>query len=262
MGYLYTTAKKISYKILELLTMGRGLPVRFKDFRLKLPVKYFRLFPADYEQSSFKFFIRHAKPGDTVLDIGAHIGLYSVFFSKLTKGKVYSFEPTPSTSAVLRKTIEINHCESDIIVVQAAVSEKPGLATFYSNDIEVSTSNSLLDLKLSDSSNRHGAYQVHVVSIDDFRAKNNLTINILKIDAEGVELEVLNGARETFLQDRPIAIIGLHPFAYSDRVVMLGKIWDKLIEYKMQIQIEGKDITKDQFCDRKEPVFDAELVPF
>jgi FkbM family methyltransferase len=261
MGYFYTAFKKVAYRVLDVVTMGNGVPVTINDFKLKLPTKYFRLFPADYEASSFEFFKKHAKPGATIIDIGAHIGLYSVFFYKLMKGKVYSFEPTPSTVEVLRKTIHINNADNNIIVTQAAVSEKPGVATFYSNDIDVSTSNSLVDVDLGDNTTRAGAYEVEVLSTDYFRSQNKLTVDFIKIDAEGVELEVLKGARETFLQDRPTGILGLHPFAYTDRITMLGTIWDILIDYNLHIQMDGQDITKEQFCNRKERVFDVELLP-
>ena len=126
MGYIYTAFKNVAYKVLDIITMGTGMPAVINGVRLKLPTRYFRLFPADYEQAGFNFFKKHAKQGDTIIDIGAHIGIYSVLFSKLTNGKIYSFEPTPSTAAVLRKTIHINNCEKNVTVIQAAVAEKPG----------------------------------------------------------------------------------------------------------------------------------------
>ena len=98
---VYAGLKKVYHVVLDAITFGTGIPVVINNFRLKLPAKYCRYFPKDYEESSFKFFKKNAKQGGVTLDIGAHIGLYSVFFSKLTNGKVYSFEPTPSTAAVL-----------------------------------------------------------------------------------------------------------------------------------------------------------------
>jgi len=260
MEVIYSAFKKVAYRLIDIVTMGTGVPTRINGMKIKLPTKYFRLFPANYEQSSFEFFKKYAKQGSTILDIGAHIGLYSVFFSKLTKGKVYSFEPTPSTVKVLRKTIEINNCKN-VSIIEAAISEKPGTATFYSSDTDVSTANSLVNVDLGEKIKRAGAYQVKVESIDQFRKNNNLVIDILKIDAEGVELDVLKGARETFLQDRPIAILGLHPFAYQNKAGMLEMIWDTLAGYNMQIQMHGQNITKLEFCNCQKFVFDVELTP-
>lgn len=261
MDLVYTALKKIGYKVLEVITFGKGVPVTINNFKLKLPTKYFRLFPADYEASSFSFFKKHLKQGDTVIDIGAHIGLYSVFFAKLTKGKIYSFEPTPDTAAVLRQTIEINHCEKNVNIIEAAVSEQPGFATFYADDADVHTGNSLIALDLGSESKRKGAYQVSVTSVDQVRNDYNLKIDFLKIDAEGVELDVLKGARNTFLIDRPKGILGLHPFAYSNKQETLSAIWELLNEYKLLIRADGKAISKEQFCNRNEWVYDVEFLP-
>lgn len=261
MGFVYNSFKKAAYKVLDVITFGRGVPVTISGFKLKLPTKYFRLFPANYEQSSFTFFKKHLKPGDTVIDIGAHIGLYSVFFAKTTKGKIFSFEPTPGTASVLRKTVKINNCQKNVQVFQAAIAEKQGLATFYADDADVHTGNSLVALELGNDSKRKGAYQVPVMSVDQVRQENNITINFLKIDAEGVELDVLKGARNTFLTDRPKGILGLHPFAYANKQETLSAIWELLHEYKLIIQEDGKIISKEQFCNREEWVYDVEFLP-
>jgi FkbM family methyltransferase len=253
--------RKMATNVLDFITLGRGMPAKVNGVRLKLPTHYYRLFPKNYEHLSFEFFKKHAKKGDTVLDIGAHIGLFSIFFSKLTGGKVYSFEPTPQTVKVLRKTVDINNCDDSVTVIEAAVSEKPGQATFYTSDENVSTSNSLVDVDFKDGHVREGAYQVLVVSVDEFRKQHGLKIDILKIDAEGVELEVLKGASKTFLEDRPIAILGLHPFAYDDRRQMLETIWNKLTEYRMRVQKDGKDISREEFINKQDFVFDVELLP-
>jgi len=262
MGRLYTFLKNIYYRLLHIFTLGNGVPVTINNFRLKLPTRHYRMFPHDYEKSSFDFFRKHCKKGATTIDIGAHIGLYSVFFAKLTGGKVYSFEPTPSTVDVLKETIRINKCNGQVTVIQAAVSEKPGTAVFFTSKTEdVSTSNSLVDFDLGEAYQREGSYEVTVTSVDEFVKDNNLTVNFLKIDAEGVELEVLKGARNTFLQQKPVAILGLHPFAYANKVSTLSQIWDLLVEYKLNILMNGKPISKEEFCHKDDFVYDVELLP-
>ena len=262
MGRLYNFLKKIYYISLHFVTFGKGIPVTINGFRLKLPTKYYRHFPADYEKSSFDFFRKHMRRGVDTIDIGAHIGLYSVFFARLTGGKVYSFEPTSSTIEVLQETVRINKCDKQIIIVPAAVGEKPGKALFFTSKTEeISASNSLVDFDLGEAYQREGSYEVEVVSVDDFIHRNGIQAGFLKIDAEGVELEVLKGAMNTFIQQRPVAILGLHPFAYADKAGTLSSIWDLLREYRMNIQIKGKDISKHDFCYRNEFVYDVELLP-
>ncbi len=259
---VYSALKKVYYVLLNAVTFGNGVTVTINNFKLKLPARYHRLFPRDYEASSFQFFEKNLKPGATILDIGAHIGLYSVFLATKSKGKVYSFEPTPDTGAVLRQTVAINKLQNNITVVPAAVSDKPGTATFYiSKTEEIATGNSLVDVDFGENYKRDGGYEVEVVSIDDFVQKNNLQPSVLKIDAEGVELEVLRGAKNTFSTFRPAGILGVHPFAYSDKAGTLSEIWDLLKEYQLIIQMDGKAITKEEFCSKEDFVFDIEFLP-
>jgi len=262
MGLIYSTVKKIAYKVIDVITLGNGVPTKINGIRLKLPTKHFRLFPRYYEQSSFEFYKKHIKRGDTILDIGAHIGLYAVVFAKLSKGKVFSFEPTPTTLGWLRKTIDINNCKDIVTIVPAAVSDKAGKAKFYiSKTSDISVANSLIGYEDGVVDNRDGSYEVDLVSIDEFVKERNIKPNIIKIDAEGAELNLLKGAADTFLRYRPIATLGLHLFAYSNKTVMLEEIWHLLRSYKMLIQIDEKSITKEEFCSKEGWVFDVELIP-
>ena len=262
MGVIYTAFKKVAYSVIDVVTLGKGVSTRINGIKLKLPTKHFRLFPADYEQASFEFFKKHIKQGDTILDIGAHIGLYAIFFAKLSRGKVYSFEPTPSTLQLLRKTIEINNCKDIVTVVPAAVSDKAGKARFYiSQTIDISAANSLVGYDENVFDKRDGSYEVDVISIDGFVKEHGIIPNILKIDAEGVEVQLLKGAAHTFLQHRPYATLGLHTFAYKNKYETLEEIWNLLTEYKMKIQMKGISISKTFFCNNVEKVFDVELIP-
>ncbi len=184
------------------------------------------------------------------------------FFAKNFNARVSCFEPSPATQKILKKVIEINNCQNLITPYNLAISDKPGKANFFINtDLAISVSNSLIDYNIGDGVKRDGSYEVDLVSIDDFVLQHSLKVDVLKIDAEGVELQVLQGASKTFLQHRPIAILGLHPFAYDDRQDTLTRIWDILITYKMQIVMEGKPVTKEEFCMNDWHIFDVQLLP-
>jgi FkbM family methyltransferase len=118
------------------------------------------------------------------------LGLFSVTSSKLTgkEGKVICFEPTPKTFAVLKETLRLNHCEN-VTALQAAVSYKVGTATFYvSNENEDCNSNSLVK---TSSEKEVKAYEVNLVTIDSITGGHSLNPSLIKIDAEGAELDVL-----------------------------------------------------------------------
>ena len=70
------------------------------------------------------------QPGDTVIDIGAHVGFFSVFAARKAKrGRVYSFEPAPQNFALLQKNVALNGIKN-IVLHQAAVSRSRGEKDF------------------------------------------------------------------------------------------------------------------------------------
>ena len=69
--------KEVVYKLLDTVTGGKGLRKTINGFSVKLPTRYVNYFPADYEQQNFAFLRKHVKQGDTIMDIGAHIGLFA-----------------------------------------------------------------------------------------------------------------------------------------------------------------------------------------
>src|SRR4051812_8208225 len=119
--------KEAAYKILDIATLGRGIKKDFQGNKLRIPTRYFRYFPRGYEKENFDFINTQVKPGMTVVDMGAHIGLMSVTFGKRAgkDGKILAIEPTPSTLSVLRKTIDLNKL-GNIKVIPCAVADQEG----------------------------------------------------------------------------------------------------------------------------------------
>ncbi len=262
MATLYTSAKKLYYFLLEKFTARRGVGVKLNCCSLRLPAKMYRYFPKDYEDSNFIFFKAYTPSGTVVIDIGAHVGLYAVFFAKKFNASVYSFEPSPATMKLLESVVEMNDCKDRVHLLRAAVSDKEGKANFFiDRDFEISASNSLIDYNIGDGVNRDGSYEVDLISVDGFVALRALKPGVIKIDAEGVELEVLKGASNTFRQYRPVAILGLHPFAYGNKKETLSAIWDILKSYKMKVLMDGNEITEEKFCNNDFHVFDVQLLP-
>ena len=159
--------KELIYKLLDILSMGKGLKRTVNGHTLRLPTRYFKYFPKNYESENFEFLSNSCKPGAVVIDIGAHIGLFSVVASQITgkTGKVYAFEPAPDTFALLQKTIVINHEEQVIEPIQKAVGKENGKITFFITDNKADNANSLVNYR--DESSLHGI-DVTVTSVDDF----------------------------------------------------------------------------------------------
>ena len=249
--------KKIGYNVLNTICPN-GINVAMKNFSLKLPVDYFRLFPKNYEDENFQFIDRSLKPGHTVLDIGAHIGLTAVLFGqKVTpNGRVFSFEPTPVSYGVLKETIRINKLEQVITPVNSPVTDKSGTVNFYISNTAVDVANSLVAWEKG--KELHGI-QLNATCVDDFVKSQKITkVDFMKIDAEGVEYKVLNGAKETLTTHKPLVILALHPTAVATNGDSLKDIYSFLKEIGYKIFLDQKEINEDSFC-RQTGLFDVHL---
>ena len=85
-----------------------------------------------HEQFETEVFKKEIEKGDTVLDLGSHIGYYTLIAAELVgeKGKVFAFEPEPTNFVLLKKNIKINNYQN-VIPVQKAVSNKNGKGRLY-----------------------------------------------------------------------------------------------------------------------------------
>ena len=128
------------------------------------------------------------KPEDTIVDIGGHIGSFTVKAASLaSNGKVYTFEPFPSTYAVLAKNTENL---KNVEIQQTAVSGASGAQELFfssSNPAE----NSLL--RKTDNS-----IEVPLVTLTDAFDKNHIkNVDLLKVDCEGAEYDILFNAGDS-----------------------------------------------------------------
>jgi len=93
MSKFYIKAKNLAFNIIDRFSRKSGVVLRVNDMKLKIPGRYWRYFPKDYEKENFSFVKKCLKPGFTCLDIGAHIGVYAVYMAKQNAARVFSFEP-------------------------------------------------------------------------------------------------------------------------------------------------------------------------
>lgn len=148
------------------------------------------------------------KKGMTVIDIGAHIGYYSLLFAKCVgpAGRVFSFEPLPENLALLRKNIQLNKLDNVQTYLHAVFSSTKEISISIPNDAPNSGDGSVIH----DRGSRH--VLVPAITLDSFCATAGIQPDVLKLDVEGAEYDVLVGAKETITQFRPELLIELHHF--------------------------------------------------
>jgi FkbM family methyltransferase len=177
---------------------GQPLTVVFPDIVAR---GIMRLGVVEPELSSFM--LRHLRPGMTVLDVGAHIGYFSLLAADCVGrgGLVHAFEPTPSTAAILRMNLAGKPQAS---VFEAAVWRDNAGLTFLDAGEGASAFNSVFAPRLP------GAHAVPAreravssVSLDWHCEAHRIRPDVVKIDAESAEHHVLAGMRRVLQEARP-----------------------------------------------------------
>lgn len=155
------------------------------------------LFYKYFEPRETCFMKKIIQPHFICLDIGANVGYYSLLFASLAyKGKVYSFEPVPLGYHLLMANIEINNFEN-IEAYNVALGEKNGRRSF-----SVASDSAFSSFKDVGRKKIKKVIDVDVVPLDEFVRENKIEkIDILKMDVEGAEKLVLNGAKNIFSND-------------------------------------------------------------
>lgn len=240
--------KNIIYFFIDVITFQKGVKRKINNHIIRFQPKWSRYYESNYEKENYMFLQQKIKPGMHIVDIGAHIGLFSAIASALTgkTGKIICFEPTPGTYAVLRNTLRLNKC-ANVTAVQAAVSNTEGEAVFYIADVEGCNSNSLVKNK---EEGKASGYPVKLVTIDKMVEGYSLRPSLIKIDAEGAELDVLKGGGKTFNTLKPMLIVGLHPDFIKKKGDSLEEIWDLLASHGYRVGQDGKFLTKKDFCEQ------------
>ena len=140
-----------------------------------------------------------ADPDKTSLDIGANEGVYS-FVLRKHSAHVIAFEPNPKMARVLRSWAP----GEGIDVRECALSNESGTATLRLPVTRRGYSNQEGSLSTTKVSGDYGEVTVRTARLDDLDLRD---IGFMKIDVEGFEREVLEGARETIARERPTLLI-------------------------------------------------------
>lgn len=249
--------KIAAYKAIDAVTLGRGIRRRFSGEDVRFPPRWSRYFKTDYEPETFAFLHKHLKPGDTFLDIGAHIGLFSVVAARLVgkAGKVVSFEPTPYTRGVMGEIVRLNGHAETVEIRSEAISSKRGTTSFFDTGDTISVMNSLVRNERS-----QGEIKVTTITLDEFAAEHGIRPNCIKIDVEGSELDALAGAAKTLAECRPKIILSIHPPFVPEGRTTIENIWSLLETHHYNVFFEGTPVDREWFCSKAE-LFDVVLLP-
>jgi FkbM family methyltransferase len=139
--------------------------------------------------------------GDTVIDVGAHIGLLTLPAAKRVGplGLVVAIEPLPRLAALLRQNMQLNGMADRVRVEAAACSAHPGRASFFVG--KILGHSSLLPID-----NQVDIIDVPLRTVDEL-VRPGRRVSLVKIDAEGNELRVLRGMHRIIAENPDLSII-------------------------------------------------------
>ena len=236
------------YKTFKFLKPGNSTLLKFK-----VP-KYDYEFYCRINKDDFKIMTIHEddiitrftpKEGDIVIDIGAHIGLYTIISSKRVgaQGKVVAIEADPENFEMLNSNIKLNQL-TNVIPLNYAVFSKETKIKLYlpSGESGFTKYNTIMPNWIN---TQEKFVEVNANTLDYLLQLNKIRqeeVNWIKIDVEGAEFEVLKGATNVLSKSKDVAILmELHgpPHIYRPKVEELVNLYNFKIEFEKSYEENG-----------------------
>jgi FkbM family methyltransferase len=146
------------------------------------------------------------KPGATFLDIGAHMGFFTITTGVSCRGiQIIAFEPSPKNFRALKANVKANGLRS-VRCEPLALSDRDGAGTLYLTESDMSAS--LMKNFQTEDTRQIGQIPVQTVSLDRYVEKNGLAGPlVIKVDIEGHEAAFFSGAARTIAKAKPDIIL-------------------------------------------------------
>ncbi len=201
-------------RVMRASSSSTGLTeINFRGASFLLPATDVTIVPSlmlgDYETTALQMFmllVGDLESRAAVLDVGANVGVYSVLAarSKLGKGTVYAFEPVSANIALLEGNLARNGITSATIVPKA-VGASPGSLRIYLSREDAGTH--------SAGGQGNDFQDVAMITLDDFARRRNIIVGAIKIDVEGYDGFVLEGAKALIRAQEPMLLVEYTPAA-------------------------------------------------
>lgn len=164
-----------------------------------------------YEEEETHFFLEWLRPGMAVLDIGANFGYFTLLASSAVgrEGRVFAFEPEPANFALLEKNIALN-AYPQARAFATALSDRAGTVRLFTDSANLG--NPSFSAENVPPSSPH--VDVPTVTLDELLASEHDApkhFDLLKMDVQGAEALVIEGAMELLKRDHPTLLIEFWP---------------------------------------------------
>lgn len=185
----------------------RGISRRFNNSDTVRLLSRYRPMGEQYEPEVWRAVMEAIRPGDTVADVGAFIGLYTIAIGNRVgpHGHVVAFEPAPDSMAILRAHIALNRLGDRVEAQQLALGVEDATVAFAIAEQSAAIAPRATPDTVS----------VRCVRLDSFWGERPL--DVLKLDVEGYEEQVLRGAAGLLARSKPprAIFVEVHPYAWG-----------------------------------------------
>lgn len=179
-----------------------------------------------------------------VIDAGANIGLFSLWASSLSpQGKVYAFEPSTLTFSLLRKNVLANNLPDRIYPYREGLGERPSSKKLLISGGVLQTDNAMADSSFVEGREGGfvGAEEVEITTIDNLVEQAGLErVNFIKIDTEGYEGRVIQGASKTIKTFSPTIACSAYHLA-SDKTELPKLVLSINPSYRYRIDKKNEE---------------------
>jgi FkbM family methyltransferase len=235
--YIHDTLNIIKYLIVRIFGIEMTFTNHFlgkRKFYCKSRVEFFRTVNYGKEEAFLGAFLYLINEHDIIWDIGASVGLVSVYSAGFSK-QVVSFEPDSRIFKQLQRNIELNRFDKKVQAINLGISDSLGEVILNSDGVDG------FSPSLSNLSRHSNSEVIKVNSIDNIISEGNITKpTVLKIDIEGAEILALRGAKKLLTSTgKPRALfIEVHPDfllefeSSADEITHMIKSYDyRIINY-------------------------------
>ena len=145
--------------------------------------------------------IAEFKPGEKFLDVGANVGMYTIWAAMTRRVHVYAFEPESQNYALLNRNIMLNNLCDSVDAYCMGLSDEPGLSTLHMADLRIGGSNHSVGEALNfEHKPLQTAFRQGCIAdtLDRLIANRQVPVpNHIKIDVDGFEPKIIDGALAT-----------------------------------------------------------------
>jgi len=172
-------------------------------------------FEGVYERENLKLILKSIKKDSVFIDVGAHIGYYSIILGKkLLDGCVISFEPSKENYLKLVRNIALNNLQHIIKAYRFALSDKNEEKTLFLN--KYNDGGNSLEKSPCDSISEE---KINCFRFDDLNPVKYSQIDFIKIDVEGHQNKVLDGMKRTIVKFSPSFLIEAQKKKEQDQII-------------------------------------------